>query len=120
MIEQNQTCFNQIMIMEFFNTGIVILIISMTPFGSFFSQQEDKDHEFKTHYDGFESEWYRDVGKILVITLTLNCFVSSSLDLQKFGNVMLNRFKDRAYSPFLKKYPDLKVEDDDQPRTKKT
>ena len=33
---------------------------------------------------------------------------------------MLKRFKDRGYSPFLKKYPDLKVEDDDQPRTKKT
>jgi hypothetical protein len=32
---------------------------------------------------------------------------------------MKNRFKDRGYSPFLKKYPDLKVEDDDQPRTKK-
>ena len=55
-----------------------------------------------------------------MITLFLNCFVSSSIDVQKFGNVMLNRFKDRGYSPFLKKYPDLKVEDDDQPKTQKT
>ena len=81
MIEQNETCFNQIMIMEFFNTGLVILIISMTPFGSLFSQQADKDHEIKTHYNGFESSWYADIGKTLVITLTLNCFVSSTIDL---------------------------------------
>lgn len=120
MIEQNQTCFDQIMWMEFFNTGIVILIISMSPASSIFSQQKDQDHSFKTHYDGFESDWYAEVGKVLVITLTLNCFASSTIDMQKFFNVMVKRFKDRGYSPYLKKYPDLKVEDDDQPRTKKT
>ena len=69
------------MVMEFFNTGIVILIISMTPFGSLLSQQQKGDLEFKTHYEGFESSWYTDVGKVLVITLTLNCFVSSTIDV---------------------------------------
>ena len=112
MIEQNKACFDQIMIMEFFNTGLVILIISLTPLGSLFSQEKAAT---STQYDGYESEWYKNVGKTLVITLLLNCFVSSSIDMEKFANVMLKRFRDRGYSPSLKKYPDLKVEDDDQP-----
>lgn len=40
--------------------------------------------------------------------------------MEKFGKRMLQRFQDRGYSPYLKKYPDLKVEDDNQPNTKKS
>jgi ABC-type phosphate/phosphonate transport system permease subunit len=115
MIEQNQTCFEQIMLMEFFNTGLVILIISFSKLSGFFSKAPDPENVVRTKYDGFESDWYADVGKTLVITLSLTCFISNSLDMRKFVDVMIKRFRDRGHSPYLKKYPE--DEEDDQPNT---
>lgn len=62
--------------MEFFNTGLVLLVISFTPLQSIFSPENDLN--IKKRYFGFESDWYADIGKILVMTLGLNAFVANA------------------------------------------
>lgn len=73
------------MLMEFFNTGLVILIVSFTPLSTYFVKAPDEDHVMKDRYNGFESDWYANVGKTLIITLTFNCFISNALDMRNFA-----------------------------------
>jgi hypothetical protein len=104
------------MILEFINTGLVILLISFTDISSMIYQVPDPEFEV-TKYNGFQSDWYRTDASQLIYTLIFSSVVSHVVDGKKFIEVMIERFKDRKYSPFLKKYPNM--EDDDQPNTQK-
>ena len=101
--------------MEFFNTALVLLLISFTPLNSIFvSESSPNIHK---RYFGFESDWYADVGKILVMTLGLNAFTANAWQFKNFVLIMWDRFKDREYNVNLKKYPE--EDEDDEPNTKK-
>lgn len=102
--------------MEFYNTAFVFLIISITPLQSMFTSDS---LNLPKRYFGFESNWYAEVGKILVMTLGLNAFTANAWQFKNFILIMWDRFKDRGYNVHLQKYPD-EQEDDDEPNTKKT
>lgn len=68
--------------MEFFNTGLVFLIISFTRLQSLFVKEGEENPRLL--YTGFESDWYPDVGKILVMTLGLNAFSANALQFKNF------------------------------------
>jgi hypothetical protein len=102
--------------MEFFNTGLVFLIISFSKLQSLFPQEEEE--EPRQSYNGFESDWYSDVGKILVMTLGLNAFAANVWQFKSYLLIIKERFTDRGYNVHLKKYPDEPM--DDSPNTKKS
>lgn len=119
-IETTQTAFNQIFIMEFFNTGVIILLISFAGMTNAFAGDTTEGSAAisskKSRYDGFEPNWYKDIGIVINVSLILSCFVSNSIDMKKFANKTWAQLKDRGFKDNLKKYPD--DEDDDEPNTK--
>ena len=105
--------------MEFFNTGVIILLISFAGMTKAFAGDTEGSAAIsskKSRYDGFEPSWYKDIGVVINISLILSCFVSNSIDMKKFGNKTWAQLKDRGFKDNLKKYPD--DEDDDEPNTK--
>ena len=65
--------------MEFLNTGLIILLVSFT--GISFSQGEDTGVK-EQKYNGFESEWYANIGKLINVTLIIGFISSHTLDLK--------------------------------------
>ena len=101
-VEQDEVSFDQIVLIEFFNLGIVTLILNLSGLS---------DLEFS----GFEPGSYKVFGKTLVVTIFLSTIISNLLDLRSFLQIVLNRLKDREYN-----YRLMKDSDSDQPHTQKT
>ena len=87
------------MLIEFFNTAIVVLIINFTGLsGISKSKQTAGYEEVKIRFEGFEPDSYRIIGRTLVVTLFLTTIVGNTLDAREFFSVIVKRFEDRKYN----------------------
>ena len=69
--------------MEFFNTGLVLVIGSFTGMQKFFGSSDVNQDNLI--YQGFESKWYMNVSKILLNTLFISSYLSNMIDMKNFG-----------------------------------
>jgi hypothetical protein len=105
------------MILEFLNTGIIMCIASLVGINKALVSKENYEiHPETAGYDGFDTEWYFEVGRILTLTCFLSAFASNYLDLRMFFIAACRRRKDRKGGSNTKRFPD--DEDDDMPNTK--
>ena len=73
------------MILEFLNTGIIMCMASLLGINKALVSKESYDIQPETKgYDGFDTEWYFEVGRILTLTCFLSAFASNYLDLRMF------------------------------------
>ena len=116
-IETTKRSFIQIMTLEFLNTGIIMCLVSLTGFNKSFVRYESwVIRPEKLGYDGFDRDWYFDVGRVITVTVFLSCFWANFIDCRVFFQQFMLQFKDRRRTHNLKKFPS--DEDDDQPNTK--
>lgn len=104
--------------MEFLNTGFLMIFISLSGTNKLFIHYENfqiKPEKEELRYDGFDSDWYFDVGRVITLTVFISCFVANIIDLQKFIVYYFKQSQDRKFSMNIKKFPT--DEDDDQPNT---
>jgi hypothetical protein len=112
-IEEQSTGFSQIFFMEFFNMGLIMLLLSFDPSGT---SQTMAGQEEPMIYRGFETAWYEVLGKKLCLTLFMSTFATNVGEIKKIGQAGILRLKDRGGLPNIKK--DLEDEDDDEVNTK--
>lgn len=112
-IEEQSTGFSQIFFMEFFNMGIIMLLLAFDPSGT--SQKMAGQGE-PIIYEGFETSWYSVLGKKLCLTLFMSTFATNVGEVKKIGEASAKRLVDRKGLPNIKK--DLEDEDDDEVNTK--
>ena len=67
IVEARQVSFINIFAVEFFNTALILLIISFTPIGQIYgTENESLDHNDRdvqlNGYSTFNSDWYLNVG----------------------------------------------------------
>jgi hypothetical protein len=97
--------------MEFFNTGLIILLVSFT--GMSFTESSNETDIKQDKYNGFESEWYANIGKLINVTLIIGFISSHTLDARVFVKALRDRFWDRDKKMNLKKYPEVHPDIDD-------
>lgn len=67
-------------------------------------------------YDGFDSDWYFEVGRIITLTCFLSAFAANCPDLRGYCKAAARSRADRRGGSNIKKFPH--DEDDDMPNTK--
>ena len=99
--------------MEFFNMGIIMLLLAFDPSGT---SQKMAGQAEPIIYEGFETSWYSVLGKKLCLTLFMSTFATNVGEVKKIGEASAKRLVDRKGLPNIKK--DLEDEDDDEVNTK--
>lgn len=59
-----------------------------------------------TRYDGFDGQWYYQIGSIITTTLLINCFIANFIEIMLFLYKQCSRLRDRNYKESLKENPD--------------
>ena len=119
-IETTLNSFYKITALEFLNTGFLMIFISLSGTNKLFVTYEDfqiKPLKEELSYEGFDYDWYFDVGRVITLTVFISCFVANIFDLRHFVVYYLKQSKDRKFTHSIKKFPT--DEDDDQPNTLK-
>jgi len=75
--EQTLSSFNYIVILEYFNMCVIILLESFDPTG-FAYRMMGQDPLTAIVYDGFNSAWYLNIGKKLCFTIFMSSLLSNS------------------------------------------
>lgn len=103
--------------MEFFNVSFSLIIASFTGLNKVLIKYEDHKILPSSKYNGFDTNWYRDIGNIICCTVFFSSFISNGIALKSYFKSQFKQLKDRKFASNLKKFPD--DEDDDEPNTKK-
>lgn len=105
------------MLLEFLNTGLVMCLVSLIGLNKALVTYEDwRIRPEKRGYDGFDADWYFEVGRIVTLTCFLSAFASNGADLRGWCKAAARQRRDRGGSANLKRFPH--DEDDDAPNTK--
>ena len=99
--------------MEFFNMGLIILIISFDPSNTINVLKGTPNQPI---YNGFEPKQYQTKGQSLCSTIFLSAILTNVPEYQAYLKIELKRLIDRGFKPNLKK--DLEDEIDDEPNSK--
>lgn len=84
-IEQKTTTFKYIILLEYFNMGVIYILDGLQD------------------YNGFESDWYMSVGVRLSFTLFASTIVTNIQEFYRILKVFYKRFADRGRKLNIKK-----------------
>ena len=115
-IQEKLASFKYIILLEYFNMGIVFLIESFDPSGFTQIILGETTATHKQEFTGFESGWYMVIGLKLCFTIWMSSIVTNTKEVKRISQVFVNRFKDRGYKFNIKKDPE--DSDDDEVNTK--
>jgi hypothetical protein len=84
-IDQTKAAFNQIFVVEQFNTGLVVVLVSLTGLNKAIITYKQYMYPNTVNYNGFDSNWYQDMGEKINISIFLSSFISNIIDMRNYA-----------------------------------
>ena len=107
LVNETTFSFNMIMVIEFVNMGLVILILSFEPsIQNSISGLSSEDQGASQKFNGFEPDWYTQNADKIGFFIFLSFIFSTSVDVLYAIYISLFRLYDRQWKLNIKRDPE--------------